>query len=265
MREGTSIDSKYYAAWNRELKDWEYLEDGDLMPDVTETLYKYLPWNDNTIAALLGRYLWLSNPVDFNDPFDCNRSMIFNYQFTEDEKNIKRNKFDHVGITSFTENKFCPLMWAHYTGNYNGIVLKFAGKYFKRLENKSQFENIKLRKVIYPEKFIPFAAGFSFSNDLLKFIKTKSWSYEREWRLIAELKDPENRFLKFDYKALEEIYIGHNLFEKQGKAIQVLTQIADTFYPSTKLTRIFPDSEVFGQIVFRSWDKEINRIVKKNE
>lgn len=263
MKEGNPIDSKYFVGWNREFNEWEYLENDELMPSSTETLYKYLPWNEKTIAALLGNYLWLTNPVDFNDPFDCNRSMIFNYQFTEEERNKKRNHFDNIGITSFSENKFCQLMWAHYAGNYNGIVLKFKAKNFSNLKKESQFEQIKLRKVIYPEKFEPFAAGFSFSNELMLFIKTKNWEYEKEWRLVAELKEPTNRYLRFDAEALEEIYIGHNLFENQARAIQILTQIADTFYPKTKLTRVFPDTEVFGRIVFRSWDKEINRNTDK--
>jgi Protein of unknown function (DUF2971) len=258
MKEGIPIDSKYFVAWNHELNEWEYLENGELIPDSTETLYKYLPWNEKTISALLGNYLWLTNPVDFNDPFDCNKSMVFNYQFTEEERNKKRNHYDNIGITSFTENKFCPLMWAHYTGNYNGIVLKFDANYFSNLK-ESQFEQIRLRKVIYPEQFKLLPAGFSFSKELMLFIKAKNWEYEKEWRLVADLKEPFDRYLRFDSKALKEIYIGHNLFENQGRAIQTLTQITDTFYPTTKLTRIFPDSEFFGQIVFRSWDKEINR------
>lgn len=262
MKEGTPIDSKYYVAWNRELNEWEYLENEEVMPSSTDILYKYLPWNEKTIASLLGNYLWLTNPVDFNDPFDCNRSMIFNYQFSEEERNNKKNYFKNVGITSFTESRFCPLMWAHYTGNYNGIVLKFKAKYFSNLKNESQFEKVKLRKVIYPELFKPLVAGFSFSEELMLFIKTKQWEYEKEWRIVANLKEPHNRYLRFDSQALEEICIGHNLFENQGRAIQILTQIADNFYPNTKLTRVFPDSKVFGQINFKSWDEEVKRTVK---
>ena len=254
-----SIDSKYSVEKHEDSKHFKYLENGKFMPESTEYLYKYLAWNERTIASLFGNYLWLTNPVHFNDPFDCNKNMIFNYDFNEKEKFEKRNYFKDVGILSLTENKFCPLMWAHYTGNYNGIVLKFKADSFNKIETKNQFEQIKLRKVIYPELFKQFPLGFKFSKELMLFIKTKNWNYEKEWRLITKLKEPYNRYLRFDPESLEEIYIGHNLFENlESRSIAILTQIRDTYYPETKLTRIFPDSEVFGQIVFRDWDKELN-------
>jgi len=260
MKEGYFFDSKYFVEWNRELKRWDYIENEEVMPESTETLYKYLSWNENTISSLLGNYLWLTNPVHFNDPFDCNRNMIFNYEFSEEERLKKKNYFDDIGILSFTENRCCPLMWAHYTSNYNGIVLKFRAKEFTNLDNGNQFEKIKLRKVIYPEQFKPFPLGYAFSKELMLFSKIKSWSYEKEWRLVANLKKPDNRYLRFDPHSLEEIYIGHNLFENlNSNAIQILTQIRDTYYPKTKLTRIFPDNKAFGKIVFRDWDKELNK------
>lgn len=95
------------------------------------------------------------------------------------------------------------------------------------------------------------------------FIKTKSWSYEKEWRIVAKLKMPYNRFLRFDPNSLEEIYIGYNLFENfDSSAVSILTQIRDTYYPKTKLIRVFPDSEHFGKIVFRDWDEEMKKTNK---
>ncbi len=253
------IDSKYSVEKHKGENQFRYLENGKIMPQTTGDLYKYLSWNERTIASLLGNYLWLTNPVHFNDPFDCNRSMIFNYQFSKTERLKKRNFYNDIGVLSFTENRFCQLMWAHYTGNYNGIVLKFKGENFNNIKNENQFEKIKLRKVIYPEQFKSFPLGFDFSKELMFFIKTRNWSYEKEWRLVANLKKPYNRYLRFDPESLEEIYIGHNLFENlESRAIGILTQIRDTYYPKTKLTRLIPDSEVFGQIVFRDWDKELN-------
>lgn len=264
MKEGYHFDSKYFIEWNRELEQWDYLENGELMPESTESLYKYLSWNEKTISSLLGNYLWMSNPVHFNDPFDCNRNMIFNYEFSEEERLMKRNYYDNIGIVSFSENRYCQLMWAHYTGNYNGIVLKFNSKKFNKIINRNQFNEIKLRKVIYPEEFKQFPLGFSFSKELMLFIKTKSWNYEKKWRLVADLKKPYNRFLRFDPLTLEEIYIGHNLFENlDSSAIQILTQIRDTYYPHTKLTRIIPDNETFGKIIFRDWDKEMEKLKTK--
>lgn len=258
------IDNKYSVERHQGENHFRYLENGKLMPESIENLYKYLPWNEKTIASLLGNYLWLTNPVHFNDPFDCNRNMIFNYEFSEAEIKKKRNFFDDIGILSFTENKFCPLMWAHYTGKYNGIVLKFKAANFSNIKCENQFDKIKLRKVIYPELFKPFPLGFNFSKELMLFIKTNNWNYEKEWRLIAKLKEPNNRYLRFDPDCLEEIYIGYNLFEDlNSSAIHMLTQIRNTYYPKTKLIRIFPDNNVFGKIVFRSWDAEMRNYEKR--
>lgn len=251
------IDSKYSVELHKGCEHFQYLENGKFISESVDTLYKYMAWNEKTISALLGNYLWLTNPVHFNDPFDCNRGMIFNYDYSEEERLKKKNFFDDIGVLSFTENRFCPLMWAHYTQNYNGIVLKFKSNDFNNFKNEKQFEKIKLRKVIYPEQFKQFPLGLSFSKELMFFIKTKQWNYEKEWRLVANLKAPFNRYLRFNPESLEEIYIGHNLFESRNySAIQILTQIRDTYYPKTKLIRVFPDSEVFGQIVFRNLDKK---------
>lgn len=130
-----SLDSKYSVEKYEGAKEFQYIENGIKMPKYTDSLYKYLSWNEKTIASLLGNYLWLTNPVYFNDPFDCNRNIIFNYDFSEADRLNKRNYYDDVGILSFTENRFCPLMWAHYTGNYSGIVLKFKGESFNNLKD----------------------------------------------------------------------------------------------------------------------------------
>lgn len=254
------IGSKYSVQKHQNDNAFRYYENGIEMPRNTKFLYKYMSWNERTIASLFGNYLWLTNPVYFNDPFDCNKSMIYNYKFSEEEKPLKRNYYDNIGIVSFTEKKFCQLMWAHYTGNYNGIVLKFNSEKLNNLKNEDQFNKLELRKVIYSNQFSYLHEGFKFPEELKFFIKTQQWSYEKEWRYIANLKEPYNRFLRFNSEALEEIYIGHNLFENlNSRAIAILTQIRDNFYPHTKLIRVFPDSEVFGQIVFRSWDDELNK------
>ena len=257
-----NIDSQYSVEKYKGEGQFRYLDNGEIIPQVTDSLYKYMPWNERTISSLLDNYLWLTNPVYFNDPFDCNRNLILNYQFTNQEKQKKSNYFNDIGILSFTENKLSQLMWAHYTGNYNGIVLKFKGDAFKNINIKSQFDKIKLRKVIYPKNFKIFPP-FEFAKELMLFIKTNSWSYEREWRLIANLKKPYNRHLRFNSKALEEIYIGYNLFENlESKSVSILTTIRDAFYPKTKLTIVFPDNEVFGQMIFRDWDRILNGINK---
>ncbi len=246
-----SIGSTYKVKWNENLQEYEYFKNEILLPKKIGTLYKYLNFNQNTISSLLGSYFWLANPADLNDPFDCNKNWIVDYLENEEDKKLKRNYYEDIGIISFTEERSNQLMWAHYANNYNGIVLEFDSSNFKLLKDEDYHEDLKLVKVMYPEFFAPLQKSFKFAKETLLSSKTKSWSYENEWRIIAKLKNPKNRFLQFDPKTLKSIYIGDNLLMKNGVEMKILISIHDILYPNSKIYRVFPDQKEFGVFVIR--------------
>ncbi len=45
------------------------------------TLYKYFPINENLLATLNKSQLWFSDPITFNDPYDCNLDVYLEMDF----------------------------------------------------------------------------------------------------------------------------------------------------------------------------------------
>ncbi len=39
--------------------------------NIPSKLYKYQPYKENRISAIINKKLWFSMPKDMNDPFDC--------------------------------------------------------------------------------------------------------------------------------------------------------------------------------------------------
>jgi len=249
-----NIGSIYKVKLNEISKGYEFYENGILLPNKIETLYKFMTFNENTIASLTGSYLWLTNPSYFNDPFDCNKNLILDYVEDENSKKNMRNHFEEIGITSFTESFVNPIMWAHYTNNYNGIALELEGEEFENNDNTNQFYQYNLRKVIYPDFIPPLQKGFKFAEDVMFRAKIENWKYEKEWRIISRLKNNKNRYLRFNPKSLKRIYIGYNLFENNSSAIQIISQLQNLIYKETKIIYLYPNKEKFGS--FRC--KEIN-------
>ena len=60
--------------------DWVVLENGTPQASMPRSLYKYFSLNNFSIDNLQNDYIYLSNPKDFNDPFDCNRNLIIEKQ-----------------------------------------------------------------------------------------------------------------------------------------------------------------------------------------
>ncbi|MGD0278919.1 MAG: DUF2971 domain-containing protein [Smithella sp.] len=177
-------------------------------------LYKYCAYNENSLFILRNRKIWLSDPEEFNDPFDCR------YKFKDE---IDRVEFEGYGnrydpektaelkkITADGENEgiynaiyteilnyvadnlkktgvFCLshyndniLMWSHYSDKHKGFLIEFE---------RSPDNN--LGKYAYPVKYVPFknkrVTVFSNKAFEMKFLtKAYDWKYEGEWRLIEE-------------------------------------------------------------------------------
>lgn len=117
-------------------------------------LYKYRPFNKNTLKLILEGELFFSKPKDFNDPFDSYIDEIiegtdddFNQYLKRIMKNdqnindiMKRIKNKEINFINFLEknksqnyfNIFCfsrnynnILMWSHYADEHKGICIGF--------------------------------------------------------------------------------------------------------------------------------------------
>jgi hypothetical protein len=124
------------------------------------SLYRYMSIEKG--VSLIDNYqLNVSSPLDFNDPYDCDPSLItisedfilktikqnpFSKGFTSSpnfknshifkktvadfrrnkSKLIKNKILSRVGIACFTEKNDNKLMWAHYARNHAGICIEFS-------------------------------------------------------------------------------------------------------------------------------------------
>lgn len=246
-----SIGNTYKVKWNGQIEEYEFYKDDILMPKKIDKLYKFMSFNENTISSLLGNFFWLTNPVSFNDPFDCNKNLIVDYSESDELKMKARNYYDNIGVVSFTEKLENPLMWAHYTNSYNGIVLEFDSSDFESFKELEHLSDFKLAKVMYPEYIGPLQTGFKFAEDVMLSAKIKSWEYENEWRIIGKLNNSKNRYLTYNPKILKNIYIGYNLFEKNSSAVQIITQIRALNFPEANIYYVYPHHERFGALVCR--------------
>jgi hypothetical protein len=125
---------------------------------------------------------------------------------------------DTVGILSLSEIPDHELMWAHYADTHRGLVLCFDERhnFFNRRRSEND-EFYFVRKVRYSD--YPVVSLATIDGDALLVTKGTKWSYEREWRMLAPLRDA-TRSLKvggdtvhlfaFPPDALKGIILGAN-------------------------------------------------------
>jgi hypothetical protein len=145
-------------------------------------LFKYSPFNINTLDSLINQYFYLPSKEQLNDP-------------------IELPKIDNIGtehlidsnyrICSFSNNKNSMLMWSHYTDNHQGIMVE----YFFGGELPSGFGIDKV-KYTNGSKRNREQDKYIFNQFLLT--KNDEWSYEEEVRLLSYKRD-KVYYEKYDY------------------------------------------------------------------
>lgn len=135
--------------------------------------------------------------------------------------------FDNlIGILCFTETPSNLLMWAHYADSHQGFVIEFD-------ETNSFFYNNDVfigRKVNYSSKR-PSTSFTNIEKLDIYFSKSTEWAYEREWRMVAGLKETTKTVSQDPYDiclfsippaAIKSVIIG---CRTQGSDIEKLTEM----------------------------------------
>jgi hypothetical protein len=95
---------------------------------------------------------------------------------------------DEIGVLCLTEERDNLIMWAHYANNYKGFVIEFDEKHeFFQQKDTSMLEHGCIRQVRYSEDRPNHASFTDLTRDELFFLKSKGWTYEREWRMLKPL------------------------------------------------------------------------------
>jgi hypothetical protein len=197
-------------------------------------IFKYRSHNCNTVKIITQNELWFSNPLLFNDPYDCN-TPINTLTSLEDIKNwleevnveqkyvddlanqLKKkpnlmkeeteNGMGKLGVCCFSTMDDSILQWSHYSDYHQGICLKFDIK-----QDPLFFEYLVI--VAY-RKVMQHYNHFTQSKNIVDYLirpKFHEWSYESEIRIVKTAdniqKNQGNRAFRFKDKALKEVIFG---------------------------------------------------------
>lgn len=147
------------------------------------------------LVILKERRLKLSTIPELNDPFELLGASI-------GEKNIRcimARLHDHwskdMGMICLTDNWHSPVMWAHYAEKHNGLCLGFDMPDDPSTIFKVDYKPDRLQNMLDIKKGL---CGVD-QEMIEKLLTTKyqDWSYEREYRLFAELNDKEQNGLYY--------------------------------------------------------------------
>lgn len=229
-------------------------------------LYKYRPFNVNTLAGLVQKHLWFSSPENFNDPFDgylwlpkaddinaLDEALINpDSKHHDSVKKAMANEDTLAAVTIIkmpTSNQhetieqqvkrrgvFCAnvdrdniLMWSHYADQHHGLCIGYRLNY-EALKSYADVNKVRPQ----PSDDIPAITDEELSDealavDALLTRKSRLWSYENEWRLI--LKEPLPEHKKGCERTIdgqiEEIIFGMRMPDVHKKVIEQLFRASD--------------------------------------
>lgn len=180
-----------------------------------KTLYKYYGLTENSVDALTNFYLYATHPLQFNDPFDCNKKIIridteksvktllgkCYQQFSECENNDIPSMMEYsceaymeilyrkLGIVSLAPSNDNMLLWTHYA-QHSGFCIELD------MGNLCFVHNGPF-PINYTDDIKSFSIeeyGGNIAMLIQTNVKAKCWKYENEWRLLVP--SPQGRYMK---------------------------------------------------------------------
>ena len=194
-------------------------------------LYKYMQYRPEFFNNFLIR---LTPFNDLNDPFEGSLSFEYYEKFLsenfsnnfnlEEIYGITLEDYEEIGIISLTEDPANILMWSHYADEYKGLVVEFS---FEKDNQKNLLKNYSFPKkdvfgieTFYPKKvhYSNYRFGIVFPeeiksekfeyplkrfNERFLFTKANDWMYEKEYRIVMQLKKADVILIK---ENIEDVY-----------------------------------------------------------
>jgi hypothetical protein len=227
------------------------LINSDKYPNKPLVLYHYYNMSKFSVDSLLQHYIYANHPLEFNDPFDCNRDLI-SFEKTTLEEIYALNKISKpeyirqlffskkkedtillydllkwliynviylkTGIFCMTSKKDSMEMWSYYT-DHRGFVLEFDIQNFPP-NHWGPFP------INYTDKFekIEYSIFKGLSFIYQSNIKSKCWDHENEWRFIfygpnmmtvpfKQEPDAHDRKFYYNPQIVKHITLGFYFFE----------------------------------------------------
>ncbi len=227
-------------------------------PEPPDLVYSYRTIDDKLRDTLIKKQIWLSNPLSFNDPFDCNLAIqedctpeeaikaveatikLGSYS-TEFKRRARaaasegkiinpkvceeswRNTMRATGVACFSATPTNILMWSHYASKHQGVCLGF-----KNLGRRLGLQRVEYTRMMPRVRIIDMMPPVSLElvNKLL-LTKSREWSYEKEWRFVKGEKqyssdsDPE-RAERFYPEELQKVIFGCRVAQERQHEIMLL-------------------------------------------
>lgn len=208
------------------------------------SIFKFRALNKGSIELLVNRELWFARPDSLNDPFECpfepEQLFLGLSQFDSLEPNVKEkakkialDRFNSMGICSFSRARKNQLMWAHYADEHKGFCIGFNEDLLKQ-------SNVEIRAidVEYQSKLPESQVLKSFQMSGVNSIESKidrnaynsiigtkytNWKYERERRLVL----PQSKAISFSSKSVVSIAFGLRMTEIDKKKLRELLSGSD--------------------------------------
>jgi hypothetical protein len=178
-----------------------------------------------------------------DDEFDIFKEDFLNHELF---KHIKasvflentRDVFNNFGVCSLSNSNDNPLMWSHYSNNYEGVCIGFesrASVFVDSYINNTLFSGIHSVKY---SKFRPRFKSFDESGFDILLTKSEDWKYEKEVRCIRDIETDEDfKLASFKATDIREIILGVNMpVEKMTECMELKT----TKYPNSQLFLAIP-------------------------
>lgn len=223
--------------------------------DIPNILYKYRHCNEAHLSPekihqshlnmLKRNAIYFSNPLEFNDPFDCfvheYLFMFNNNVLTKSLPDLKKkleiwkpwlNNYieDKTSVFSLSATNKSILMWSNYADYHKGFCIGF--------KITSPFDRNAIRKVKYKVKrplglaiqalVDPHNMIAPFVDNLI-YTKYSAWTYEKEYRMIATKGEKYYE----DYN-IDHIIFGFKMLEENKQRIrEILKYKKINFYQAT--------------------------------
>jgi Protein of unknown function (DUF2971) len=219
-------------------------------------LYKYEPFNAQSLENLKAQSIHFNSPAHFNDPYDCAVLPIIPVPTDDEVEEVRRlilldiplpardvffqkstnelresflhiaakalednvKTFDQRGVSCFSEKNDNLLMWSHYGGKYKGFCLEFDTT--KTIQNKWLKVNYSDHMpVINLKELLPKPNTEAVLN--LLATKSEDWRYENEWRLLHQT---SGTLYCYPPECLTGIYFGPEISRQALEIICLIIQ-----------------------------------------
>lgn len=161
------------------------------------------------LVILRERRLKISTIPELNDPFELLGASVGQKDMRRAMRVLHDDWSRTLGMVCMTDNWKSPVMWAHYAEKHYGVCLGFDVTDRPGVISKVDYVPDRLRDFLDRSK--PLLGVNQKVIEQILATKFKDWSYEREYRVFAGLKERENDKYYLDFGpdlVLREVILG---------------------------------------------------------